>query len=498
MNRRSFLWDAMAGAGALTAWHFAGGRMMRSPQPVSGRGVTNEPWVSANEAKTRATYHRIKKYLDSIPAIDMHEHLRKFEELSGFVETDKGPGMNLYGLLKNSYITRINSVTPWKPGGKFEEWWGQAKHDFDNVRATDFYRYMWLAFRDLYNVDFDHITDSQASDLDRRIIENYRNHDWLLHVIKEPANIQLMVCDRFWKRFDFRADYTFSFLTLNVTTLVWGFHPSEYFEGNHGNQIKGDFDNPYSYARKKNLPLNSLDDYLSLLDRMFADAKGGDAVCLKTTLAYVRSLNFENVPKEMAVRVFGRSRAEITSEEATAFEDFVMWRLCELSAKYEMPFQIHTGDARVQGSDPMLLANLIEANPQTQFELFHGGYPWVRETGAIGSKFGKHVWIDCVWLPTISYTTAKSAFAEWLEVMPSNRILWGGDDLTAEGIYGETELVRRCWAEVLAEKVDRGELAEDDARRIGKQILRDNALELYPRLKERVNKVQNQTPKQSG
>jgi uncharacterized protein len=90
-----------------------------------------------------------------------------------------------------------------------------------------------------------------------------------------------------------------------------------------------------------------------------------------------------------------------------------------------------------------------------------------------------------VWLPTISYTTAKSAFSEWLEVMPSNRLTWGGDDVSAEGIYGETELTRRCWAEVLAEKVNRRELALEDAFRIGKQMLRDNALALYPRIRQR-------------
>lgn len=99
--------------------------------------------------------------------------------------------MNLCGLLKASYVTRIGSVR--KSGAKFQDWWPQAKHDFDNVRATDFYRYMWLALRDLYGVDFDHITDYQTADLERRIFENYRNQDWLNHVIKKRANIELMV-----------------------------------------------------------------------------------------------------------------------------------------------------------------------------------------------------------------------------------------------------------------------------------------------------------------
>jgi polyhydroxyalkanoate synthesis regulator phasin len=64
--------------------------------------------------------------------------------------------------------------------------------------------------------------------------------------------------------------------------------------------------------------------------------------------------------------------------------------------------------------------------------------------------------------------------------------MWGADCNHAEGIYGATEMTRRCLAEVLAERVDRGDLNEDDAKRIGKQVLRDNALALFPQLKERL------------
>src|SRR5439155_6856725 len=163
-----------------------------------------------------------------------------------------------------------------------------------------------------------------------------------------------------------------------------------------------------------------------------------------------------------------------------------MWRLVELSAKHGLPFQIHTGDARIQGSNPMNLVDLIEANQQTKFILFHGGYPWVGETGVIVMRHGAHVWIDSCWLPTLTYTMAKRAYHEWLEVMPSTKIMWGADCNHAEGIYGATELTRRCLAEVLAEKIDSGDLKEAFALKIGKQIMRDNALKLFPQLNERL------------
>ena len=266
-------------------------------------------------------------------------------------------------------------------------------------------------------------------------------------------------------------------MVFNVTPLVRGFHKSEFEKPD---------DSPYVFAEKHGLSVDTFDDYLAVIERMFLEAKDKGAVCLKSTLAYQRTLRFENETKQAAQEVFGKRQTALTPKQIKTFEDFIMWRLCELSAKYELPFQIHTGQARIQGSNPILLVDMIAANPKTKFILFHGGFPWVGETGVIVMRHTSHVWIDSVWLPTLSYSAAKRAFHEWLEVMPSNRIMWGADCLHAEGIYGATVFTRRCLAEVLAEKVDRGDLLEDHALRIGRQILRGNALELFPQLKDRL------------
>lgn len=433
--------------------------------------------AAAADTRQTETYRRLKAQLDAVPAIDTHDHLWPFDKLPGYRDTEHGRGMNLAGLWGNSYYTWFNPLTPWKPGMKFEDWWAEAKDDFRDARATSFYRYQLPAFQDLYGVDFDRITDQQARELNDRIFANYRDQKWLYHVVTERANIELMFNDPYWARYEFQTYYPFEVLVLNVTPLVRGFHPSEF---------EKPADSPYEFAARHGLPLDSLDDYLEVLDHLFLTAKDQGAVCLKSTLAYQRTLRFENVAKEQAEAAFGRRRTALTARQIQDFEDYIMWRLCELSARYDLPFQIHTGQARIQGSNPMLLVELIEAHPQTRFILFHGGFPWVGETGVIVMRHSRHVWIDSVWLPTLSYTTAKRAFHEWLEMMPSNRIMWGADCNHAEGIYGATEFTRRCLAEVLAEKADRGDLTLDDAHRIGRQILRENALELFPQLRERL------------
>lgn len=415
--------------------------------------------------------------MDAIPAIDTHDHLQPFEILPGRVETGRGHGLNLAGLWRNSYYTWFNPLTAWKPGGSFGEWWGKAKNDFVNARATSFYRYQLPAFQDLYGIDFDTITDAQAADLDERIFQNYQNQKWLYQVVTERANIELMFNDPYWARFKFTTAYPFEVMVFNVTTLVRGFHSTEF---------SSPWDSPYRFAADNGLEIKSLDDYLVVIERLFQKAKTSGAVCLKTTLAYQRTLAFDKIPVETAARIFGRPRNQLTDQEVKAFEDFIMWRLVELSAKHELPFQIHTGQARIQGSNPMLLVDLIEANPKTKFILFHGGFPWIGETGVILMRHASHVWIDSVWLPTLSYTAAKRAYHEWLEIMPSDRIMWGADCHHAEGIYGATEFTRRCVAEVLAEKVERGDLREEHALRIGRQIMRDNALALFPQLQARL------------
>ena len=141
----------------------------------------------------------------------------------------------------------------------------------------------------------------------------------------------------------------------------------------------------------------------------------------------------------------------------------------------------------------MLLVDLIEANPQTKFVLFHGGFPWIGETGVIAMRH-KNVWVDSCWLPTLSYTVAKRAYQEWLEVMPSNRLMWGADAVQAEGIYAATEFTRECLADALAEKIERGELREEHALRIGGQIMRENALALFPKLRRRVKPQNDPAP----
>src|SRR5437764_722164 len=217
---------------------------------MTGRSPGPSPRTGPNAAADPTTriIHRNRRR--AVPAIDTHDHLWPFERLPGLMETDRGRGMTLFGLWQSSYYLQVGALTARQPGEAFDPWWARARHDFDNSRATGFYRYQLPAFRDLYGVDFDRITDGQAKALDAKIFENYRDDRWVRQVITERANIELMLNDPYWARLDFRTHYPFEVLVFNVTTLLDGFHSSEF---------KQPADDPYHFARSQGLATRTLD-----------------------------------------------------------------------------------------------------------------------------------------------------------------------------------------------------------------------------------------------
>ena len=299
--------------------------------------------VRADDVKMTDVYKRVRTAVDAVPAIDTPDHLRPFDQIAERNLTDVGRGMTLHSIWRGSYYPWTNPLTPWREAESFDTWWNRAKGDFQDARATSFYRYVLPAFSDLYGVDFETITDDQARQLNQRIFENYKDDRWLKDVVTRRANIELMLVDPYWARLKFERTYQFAVPILNVTSMVDGYHPSSYSNAN---------DSPYAYAEQLGQPIQSLDDYLKILDKIFEDAVAHDAVCLKSTLAYARTLDFQNVPKDRAEKVFGRPAKELSAAEIKDFQDFIFRRLCELSARHELPFQIHTGQARIQGFEP--------------------------------------------------------------------------------------------------------------------------------------------------
>jgi predicted TIM-barrel fold metal-dependent hydrolase len=160
-------------------------------------------------------------------------------------------------------------------------------------------------------------------------------------------------------------------------------------------------------------------------------------------------------------------------------------QVVRLAEAHKFPFQIHTGllagnACFVENTNPKLLANLFHLYPGVKFDLFHIGYPYQEELGVLVKLF-PNVYADFCWAHIISPPGSRRTLDEYLETVPVNKIMgFGGDYRFPELTYAHAKIARSNVAHVLTAKVESGLFSEDQALEVGRFLLRDNALKLFP------------------
>jgi hypothetical protein len=90
------------------------------------------------------------------------------------------------------------------------------------------------------------------------------------------------------------------------------------------------------------------------------------------------------------------------------------------------------------------------------------------------------VYIDMAWSALISPAFTERYLQEFIETVPTNKIMaYGGDNQTVEGAYGASVLARETVEITLIRMVKVGYLTETEAVDIAKKILRGNAISIY-------------------
>jgi len=99
---------------------------------------------------------------------------------------------------------------------------------------------------------------------------------------------------------------------------------------------------------------------------------------------------------------------------------------------------------------------------------------------------GKHyanAFIDLCWAWIISPTACVRFVSEFLTAAPVNKLLgFGGDYIPIEPVVGHAWIARQGLALALTQLVDDGWMSETEATTAAERILRENAIDLFPRL----------------
>jgi hypothetical protein len=421
------------------------------------------------------TASKIRKVLDELAVINTHEHQRSPHEIP-----DERHGF--YHLLQFSYLNSdVHSAGSW--GYEMEkldslgadELWDTYGPGLNYSRNTSYYGHFVKGFKKLYNFNDLYFTKDNIITLSGQIEENYQDYGAWFDKAFKKAGFDLMFNDQYWAPFNCELNDKYFALVFHINPLVMeaSNKPEEGME-------KG---NIYKQADIDGFEIANLDDYLRYCDFLFKKNVEHNAVCVKNSMAYSRSLDYEDIPYEEAKKLYDKSSSSLTPQEAKKLQDFMFHWVIQRSVDHELPIQIHTGYLAGNGNvldngKPVKLNNLFLQYPEAKFVLFHGGFPWTGEYAAFGKMF-PNVYLDIVWLPQISREEAVSALDVMLDCMPYNKFFWGGDCALIEETTGSLEFGKDVLVEVLTKRIERGLLTEDVAIDIARSMFRENAIEVF-------------------
>jgi uncharacterized protein len=238
----------------------------------------------------------------------------------------------------------------------------------------------------------------------------------------------------------------------------------------------------------------TLDAYLKTVVTPTLEAqRQAGGVAVKFEAAYLRALDFDDVPAATASAIYARHArgGAPPRAEYKALQDFLFRYIAREAGRLGMAVHIHAFEGfgnfyRTTGADPLLMESVFNdpALRQTHFVIVHGGGVYAARAGALLWK--PNVYVDMS-LMTLAYTPARLAevLRGWLTQYPE-KVLFGSDasalgpDMGWElAAWIGTRNARAALALALTDMIRSGEVSRTRAEEIATLVMRTNASKLY-------------------
>jgi predicted TIM-barrel fold metal-dependent hydrolase len=235
----------------------------------------------------------------------------------------------------------------------------------------------------------------------------------------------------------------------------------------------------------------TLSDYLTrVVTPTLERHKAGGALAEKFEAAYLRPLSFDSVDRAVAERIYARKGA-LSEAEYKPLQDFLLRYIAAECGRLGMAIHFHTnagagGYFDVVGGNPLLLEPLFDdpSLRKTRFVMVHGGWPFVREVGALLTKPNAYLDFSSQSL-VLSPATLAGSIREWLEYVPE-KVMFATDAYPASDAMGWEEAGvmaaragRQALAIALTTMMRNGEITRARASELARMVLRENAAKLY-------------------
>ena len=405
--------------------------------------------------------------IETIPVVDTHAHLyRESQRLAGKFDVLEMLDNYTNGDLTaagcpDDVLARIVD-----PAGDLAERWRLLAPYWPKVRNGAYARMHMRTLRDIFGceeLNEDSVIKATA------VMRELNQPGWYREILKDRCNIAISILDR-----DGEVDVD---RKLFLPTI----RARQFITARSQAEIE-------ALAAQADMPIHSLDELAWAVELHIGQGKEAGAVALKVGLAYLRTLSFDKVThfeaETLFNRIFSHLGEGLSWAEAKPLQDYMLHQCIRAAMDNDLTIIFHTGlqaggNNIIANTDPTLLTNLFTEYKQARFDLFHAGYPYARECGVL-AKYFPNVWADLAWVHIISAAGARQILADWLDLVPANKILGFGDDLRhIELVYGHLYEARRNIAHVLADRVARGDDTEEEARQIAQYLLHDSPVEAF-------------------
>ena len=380
---------------------------------------------------------------------------------------------NLFSL--RSYFNREIQAQLDLPGQEYEDIYGGLDYDarWQLLRSvvacagnTSYWRHNLVVYRRFFGLTDAELTDANWRQVNEAIIAKTADPDWYRWVTEDVCGLRTQIRNVPWYE-DWEPEYFTCTLRMEAALEILNADARARFAEETGHDLD-------ALADLKAALVAYTESY---------NARGNRGI--KLAHAYSRTLASEGVPEQEAAAIYGRAvRGEpVSPAEVKRFQDHIIFFLGEMATEMDLVFQIHTGVQGVWGwvpnSNPVHLLPLIHRYRGVKFDLFHMGFPYVRELGMMG-KHCPNVYLNMAWAYVVSMEASRQGLSEWIDLVPGSRLLGFGSDVRfPEMIYGHLEMARSCIADVLEAKVRRDFLSETAALDLVDRMLLHNPVALY-------------------
>lgn len=239
---------------------------------------------------------------------------------------------------------------------------------------------------------------------------------------------------------------------------------------------------------------DTLDEYLTkLVIPILEKRKQQGAIAVKNYSAYMRSLDFADVPETEARRVYAKyaNGNQPLASEYKALQDYLFRRIAFECGRIGLAVHIHVGAGAGpyfynSTASPFLLDSVLN-DPKlrkTTFVLIHGGLPFAQATSFLLGKPNVYADFSSQTFLT-SVRELSQVIRSWLGRFPE-KVLFGTDAYPLTTTVGWEEIgwltnksAREALALALTEMMKDGEITRERASELARMVMRDNAIKLY-------------------